>query len=156
MTTERQIEANRKNALLSTGPKTEDGKAIVSGNAIKHGILTNRVFVQDEQQKEFERMREGFYLDFRPRGDLEAFLLERVISCAWRLALITQVEAEIFNAESSYGRIKTTFEGYASDNMIVIARYENAIERSFYRALAAFKQAQLNNKESVVEIGFVS
>ena len=83
-------------------------------------------------QKEFERMREGFYLEFRPRGDLEAFLLERVISCAWRLALITQVEAEIFNAESSYGtELKPLLKDMSCDNMIVIARYENAIEGAF-------------------------
>jgi hypothetical protein len=156
MATERQIEANRKNALLSTGPKTEEGKAIVSGNAIKHGILTNRVFVQEKSQEEFERLREGFYFDFQPKGDLETFLLERVISCAWRLALITQVESEMYDAEFSYGRIKAVFEGYTSDNMIILARYENAIERNFYRALAAFKQAQLNRQESIMEIGFVS
>jgi hypothetical protein len=83
-------------------------------------------------------------------------LLERVISCAWRLALITQAEAEIFDTEVSYNRIKAVFEGYTADNMMVIARYENAIERSFYKALSAFKQAQFSNKESIVEIGFVS
>jgi hypothetical protein len=71
MATERQIEANRKNALLSTGPKTNEGKMIVSGNAVKHGILTNKVFIQDELREEFERMREGFYFDFQPKGDLE-------------------------------------------------------------------------------------
>lgn len=148
--------ANRKNALLSTGPKSEEGKAIASNNAIKHGILTNKVYVQEESQEEFFQLRESFYLEFQPRGDLELFLLDRVISCAWRLALITQVEAERFSTEASWGRIKATFEGYSCDNMCVISRYENAIERSFYKALEAFKQAQLRNKESVVEIGFVS
>lgn len=156
MATERQIEANRKNALLSTGPKTNEGKMIVSGNAVKHGILTSKVFIQKELREEFERMREGFYFDFQPKGDLEIFLLERVISCAWRLALTTQVEAEMFDTECSYGRIKAAFERYTAENMITLSRYENAVERSFYRALAAFKQVQLNNKESVVEIGFVS
>ncbi len=156
MATERQIEANRRNALLSTGPKTEEGKAVVSGNAIKHGILTDRLFVQDDLQEEFARMREGFYLEFQPKGNLEVYLLERVISCAWRLALITQVESEMFRVESSWDKIKAVFEGYSADSMAVISRYENAIERSFYKALETFKQAQLNNKESVVEIGFVS
>ena len=155
MTTERQIAANRKNALLSTGPKTMEGKAIVSGNATKHGILTSKVFVQEGLQEEFSKMREGFYLEFQPKGDLETFLLERVISCAWRLALITQVEAEMYSAEVSWAKIKAAFEGSA-DSMMAIARYENAIERNFYRALAAYKQVQLNNMESVVEIGFVS
>jgi hypothetical protein len=155
MATDRQIEANRKNALRSTGPKTIEGKAVVSCNAIKHGILTSKLFVQEQLQEEFSKMREGFYHEFQPKGDLETFLLERIISCAWRLALITQVEAEMYDAEVSWAKIKAAFEG-SPDSMMTIARYENALERNFYRALAAFKQVQLNNKESVFEIGFVS
>lgn len=156
MTTDRQMEANRKNALLSTGPKTEDGKAVVSANAIKHGILTNKVFVQEEFQEEFEKMREGFYREFQPRGTVEAFLLERVISCSWRLVLITQVEGEMLDAESSYGAIKGAFEGQGSCNMTSLARYEHFLEKSLYRALEALRQAQCSHKESIVEIGFVS
>jgi hypothetical protein len=40
MTTLLKIEANRQNALASTGPQTAEGKIIVSGNAIRHGLLS--------------------------------------------------------------------------------------------------------------------
>jgi len=42
MTTQKQIKANRQNAQKSTGPKTDEGKAAVSQNAVKHGIFPNR------------------------------------------------------------------------------------------------------------------
>jgi hypothetical protein len=40
MTTLLKIESNRQNALASTGPQTAESKAIVSGNAIRHGLLS--------------------------------------------------------------------------------------------------------------------
>ena len=39
MTTQKLIEANRRNALKSTGPITPSGRAAVSQNAIKHGLF---------------------------------------------------------------------------------------------------------------------
>src|SRR5207244_3680634 len=43
MSTSAQIEANRANSLKSTGPKTEEGKAISSRNALKHGFFSEDV-----------------------------------------------------------------------------------------------------------------
>ena len=41
MTTTRQAEANRLNALKSTGPRTPAGRAVVAYNATKHGLKKN-------------------------------------------------------------------------------------------------------------------
>ena len=49
---ERRIEANRRNALRSTGPKTERGKRTVAGNAIKHGFLAREVVITAGDGKE--------------------------------------------------------------------------------------------------------
>ena len=38
MATEKQIEANRRNAALSTGPKTDEGKAQSRANAMTHSL----------------------------------------------------------------------------------------------------------------------
>ena len=54
MTSKRQIDANRKNSLKSTGPKTLAGKKRISMNAMKHGILANEVLIEDEDEKPFE------------------------------------------------------------------------------------------------------
>lgn len=43
MMSERRIEANRRNARKSTGPRTTEGRARVSRNARKHGLAISIV-----------------------------------------------------------------------------------------------------------------
>jgi hypothetical protein len=50
MTSTKQIEANRRNALASTGPRTQEGKAIVARNAVKHGLTAQSVLLPDEHE----------------------------------------------------------------------------------------------------------
>ena len=45
MTSFLQIEANRRNALRSTGPRTKTGRAVASGNALKHGLTAERIIL---------------------------------------------------------------------------------------------------------------
>ena len=52
MATEAQILANRRNAQKSTGPRTREGKAAVSQNAIKHGLLARQAVISSESQAE--------------------------------------------------------------------------------------------------------
>jgi hypothetical protein len=50
MTSDRKAEANRQNALKSTGPKTLEGKTAVRLNAVKHGLLSDQVLLPDEDE----------------------------------------------------------------------------------------------------------
>jgi hypothetical protein len=50
MTSDRKAEANRQNALKSTGPKTPEGKAAVRLNAVKHGLLSEQVLLPGEDE----------------------------------------------------------------------------------------------------------
>ena len=59
MTTEKQRRANKANAQLSTGAKTEAGKAIVSGNAIRHGILSRRLILDGESSDDYSQLLDG-------------------------------------------------------------------------------------------------
>ena len=52
MTTKKQIEANKQNALVSTGPLTAEGKALVSQNAVKHGIFAKDLIITTGDGKE--------------------------------------------------------------------------------------------------------
>ena len=53
MATTAQILANRNNSRKSTGPKTDEGKAAVSQNAVKHGIFAESV-IQGENEADYE------------------------------------------------------------------------------------------------------
>lgn len=82
MTTQKQFEANRSNSLLSNGPKTKEGKEIVSQNAVKHCLFSKNIVAHDESQEEFQNLETEFYNLFQPQGILETILLERVIAAA--------------------------------------------------------------------------
>ena len=70
MATIKQINANRKNALLSKGPKTDLGKLNSSKNSLKHG-LTAKQLVIGEDLKEFEQYRDLMIEALKPEGILE-------------------------------------------------------------------------------------
>ena len=53
MISQKQAEANRRNGLKSTGPKTPEGKAIVSKNATTHGLRTQHTVIDGESHTEF-------------------------------------------------------------------------------------------------------
>ena len=73
MATKKQIQANRNNATKSTGPRTGEGKARVSQNALKHGLLARDAVLPDEDPAEFEPV--GTHPDHRRRGLARALLL---------------------------------------------------------------------------------
>lgn len=96
MTTEKQNEANHENAQLSTGPKTEEGKLIVSQNAIKHGIFTKELIIEQgdgkEDRKEYEELLQNLIGYFSPNGQLEATLVEKIAVDFWRLKRVIRFE----------------------------------------------------------------
>ncbi len=78
MTTQKQIEANRRNSRRSTGPKTRTGKAESKMNAMKHGLLAADLVVRDEDPAEFAGVLESLIDELQPQGPLEEQLVERV------------------------------------------------------------------------------
>ena len=95
MTSDKQTRANRRNALMSTGPKTPQGKAAARQNALSHGLLSAEILVPGEDEAALKELSERLRGELRPVGDLEGLLVERVIA-AWRLRRLGRVEAGIF------------------------------------------------------------
>ena len=97
MATQRQIEANRENALKSTGPKSAAGKAASSANALSHGLTAAHAMVlPDEDEEAFERLRQGVIADLEPAGALQEALAQRIAVLLWRLDRTARLEAELF------------------------------------------------------------
>ena len=97
MTNQKQIDANRNNAQQSTGPKSEEGKAVVGMNAMKHGIFSKQIVIDGESQKEFQALKKEFYDQFHPSGLLESLLCDRALAAAWRLSRVAQMESMLIN-----------------------------------------------------------
>ena len=69
-TSEKQLKANRENSRKSTGPKSSKGKAIVSTNAIRHGLLSNIMVIRDKTMEEFEGFSQALIKSLQPKGAL--------------------------------------------------------------------------------------
>lgn len=90
--TEQRLAANRANALLSTGPVTAAGKAAVSRNAVRHGLLSAKLFLEDEDPTAFQDLLRELGASLNPAGALESSLVERVAITLWRQRRLVQAE----------------------------------------------------------------
>ena len=104
MTTTMQVAANRRNAAKSTGPRTAEGRAISSANAVTHGLLAGQVVLPDESHEHFGAFREEFMVDLSPVGALEEVLADRAAAMVWRLRRAAKFEERMIDAELELGR----------------------------------------------------
>jgi hypothetical protein len=92
----RKINANRRNARKSTGPKTPQGKLVSSQNAITHGLhCARRVLLPGESKAEFLLVREGFIDSLEPMNAAELFLVERITLAEWKLQRLHRTEQQL-------------------------------------------------------------
>ncbi|MFH2002800.1 MAG: hypothetical protein ABIK28_24230 [Planctomycetota bacterium] len=103
MTSNEQQAANQKNALASTGPRTDVGKDIVSKNAIRHGILSKSVVLRHGQLKEdpeeYAALLAGIMDDWQPCGTTEYFLCEKIAAAIWRSRRVVRWESALIDAD---------------------------------------------------------
>jgi hypothetical protein len=151
MTSDKQAQANRRNALKSTGPKSPEGKAAVRHNATKHGLLSQEVLLPEEDAAALEELGERLRAELQPVRELEGMLVDRIIAAYWRLRRLGRVEAGIFIQES-YGDVGDSDasmlglsfirDGNGANAFSKLSRYETAIERSLYKALHELQRLQ--------------
>jgi hypothetical protein len=91
----RQTEANRRNALKSTGPRTEAGKLQSRRNAVRHG-LTAETFIGSLEDAESYSAFEAAIIDYDAQSAVERELVLRLASILWRLRRATAMETGLF------------------------------------------------------------
>jgi hypothetical protein len=92
MSTQAQILANRLNAQKSTGPRTIEGKAAVSQNAVKHGLLAEQDVIASESQADFDLYRRQLLDELSPVSPMESMLAERIVTLSWRLKRVCRFQ----------------------------------------------------------------
>jgi hypothetical protein len=89
--------------MAQTGPLTAAGKAKVSRNAVKHGLLSDEPVIDGvEDRRDWERHRQGIIDSLAPEGYLETHLAERVASLLWRLGRVVRYETEMLSTGLDY------------------------------------------------------
>ncbi len=151
MSTEKQIEANRRNAQKSTGPRTEEGRAAVRLNGIKHGLTAETLVLPGESQSEFHELLDSLEAEHRPTTPTEELLVRQMAMASWRLRRLYHIEAAFFafelDGQSSMrdkyyphldGSGKLAYTLRQTDparTLGNLSRYEARLERSFRLAL---------------------
>jgi hypothetical protein len=96
MTSYRQIEANRRNALKSTGPRTEAGKQASRRNAVHHGLTAETVIGALEDSEDYRVFETAITADYDAQSAVERELVLRLASLLWRLRRATTMETGLF------------------------------------------------------------
>jgi len=93
MATAKQAAANKANSQKSTGATTAEGKATVSKNAIRHGLLSQRLIITGEEIQDFDALLVGLMQSVAPEGMLEKVLVEKVAVAMWRQKRLVAAES---------------------------------------------------------------
>jgi hypothetical protein len=100
MTSFRQIEANRRNARLSTGPVTEEGKRRSRQNAVRHGLTAETVIDALEDAEDYAAFEMAVTADYDAQSAVERELVLRLASLLWRLRRATAIESGLFKIQA--------------------------------------------------------
>ena len=104
MLTPAKLVANRANAARSTGPRTSAGKAAASGNALTHGLRSQRILLPGESAAAFDQFCAALRADLGAEGALEEALADRIVALLWRLRRVPWLEAGLLRAHAFENR----------------------------------------------------
>jgi hypothetical protein len=96
MATKKQLAANRANAQKSTGPRSPEGKARSSMNALKTGIDANSLIIQHESAGRLEALIDEYYDRFHPTTPEQRMLVDTLVDSEWLLRRFRRVEAQLW------------------------------------------------------------
>ena len=158
MTSEKQIQANRRNAQRSTGPKTPEGKDAVRLNANKHGLRAQEVLLPGEDEEALKELDENLRAELQPVGEHENLLVDGIVAAHWRLRRLRRVEAGIF-AWELYGelaeRAQQEAQSYESNVYIELASSDNIItdEQKHQQALSKAQEMKAKQDAETATLG---
>ncbi len=142
----RRLEANRRNAQLSTGPRTAEGKTRVAQNRITHALTAaTHTILPGEDPAAYDHLLATLIDEHAPATETESHQVELLAHNQWRLRRAARLETEVFEDSLSpaTGRFALT------DAVMRAARYMASIRRSYSLALAELHRLQTARDKTV-------
>ena len=131
---EKQHQANRKNAQHSTGPATPAGKEAIRFNALTYGLRTRASILPDENAADYSQLWDELDADWQPQTRTERCYLETMVTSQWLLRRVAESEQRIY-LSIAFGEERFKMLGY-------VAKHRAQLERSFRTAIADMQQSQ--------------
>src|SRR5262249_35577891 len=140
MNSYRQTEANRRNALKTTGPKTEAGKQSSRCNAVRHGLTAETVIGALEDAEDYKAFEAAITVDYDAQSAVERQLVLRLAGILWRLRRAATMETGLLAIQAehlrSYLQNRQLLPNFALDRL---SRYEATLSREACRILHALE-----------------
>jgi hypothetical protein len=160
MATQAQIDANRLNAIHSTGPRSVEGKAASRFNALKSGLDANSLIIPGEDPAALEALASGYHEQFHPANPLEAHFVDALTRADWTRRRLSVIEANAIKAmvrEQPEGEPNplgaAILRDAAGPNALQkIFRHQNAQDRAYLRALAELRRLQAERQREELEL----
>lgn len=146
MATQAQILANRRNSLLSSGPKTDAGRAAAACNNLRHGLAGEFRVLPSESQAAYEELRAGFLDEHKPATPTETTLVENMAQHEWLRKRALRLESSCFDP--------STGEIAGLKQLALCLRYQSTHERGFHKCLNELLKLRAEKRKQ--EIGFES
>jgi hypothetical protein len=138
MATQAQLIANVANAQLSTGPRTEAGKAKSARNAVTHGLAAGVLFIAPEERAEFDAFEAALKEDMKPEGALEMDAMREFRDAAWRLKRIRACMKALYLEHGADPLVHPE----TAAAMRQLTRYRASAEMLLHRALNTLRDLQ--------------
>jgi hypothetical protein len=130
MTSVKQFEANRRNSLKSTGPKTEVGKRASRCNAVRHGLTAETVIGALEDAEDYKAFELAITADYDAQSAVERELVLRLASLLWRLRRATTIETGLFEIQADHlTNFRKTHQISPAPHEIVYALFNAKLDR---------------------------
>jgi hypothetical protein len=170
MATQKQIEANRRNSQLSTGPCSDAGKSVSRMNALQSGIHAQSHIIRGEDPEALAQLAAEYNAEFHPVTPCQRDLVDTLVHNQWHIRRLRAIEVELWAAEfdekdhfsvdpkNHYDvrrrqfPLRSAYQGQ-EQQLERLQRRVHACERSTARALKQLQQLQKSTTSD--EIGFV-
>ena len=120
VTSSKRVEANRKNAASSTGPRSATGKCRSRFNAVKHGMAARLPVLPGEDPEAFRAHRDAWTAELQPRGQVERQLVERAVRVSWQLQRVDRAQAARLASEAQAAGARQAAD--QSDEVLALGR----------------------------------
>jgi hypothetical protein len=158
---ESQLSANRANAQLSTGPRTEAGKNASRLNATRHGVTRQVMIMPEPQMQAYRDFEKEHQIAWAPANHIELQLVQTLIDTQWRMSSGRAWELSLFadTHEKFADRIETERPEvqdamaamqaltYKADQLRLLSLYEQRINRTFQTTFKQLREVQAERKE---------
>jgi hypothetical protein len=149
MPSQRQIEANRRNAQRSTGPRTPEGKLTAARNHTLHGFSSPDPLLPDEDPAEFAASLAEWRNYFQPAGPHEETLVYEFAVAAWRRQRIPRLEVDLLAAAAkALSGSPGPLPKWGSDPFGKLLDCHESAERAYNRARRALRNRPARKTET--------